>query len=189
MNLLALEEARVSATMRHKAGRSSPSATASEPGWPMAKWVLRAERQVSYTAGPWPSGKRVLGIRGYIQSYSQKLLFGIFTRLFLFFNLYGVTVAQSKIDRDKRRAERIPVTLPVQVGKRNGQTRDISVTGMYFETDESFAPGSEVDFSMDLQYVKPGGTVRLVCKGRIVRVERKDGRVGVAVAIDSYRFL
>lgn len=89
---------------------------------------------------------------------------------------------------ENRRAQRIAVSLPVQVGGRNGQTRDISVGGIYFETDESFAPGSEVDFSVDLEYVKPGGVVRLICKGRIVRVERTDGRLGVAVSIESHRF-
>lgn len=78
--------------------------------------------------------------------------------------------------------------MPVQLGTQQAETKDISVSGIYFETEESFAPGSEVDFTLDLRHVKPGGVVRLVCKGRIVRVERKDGKLGVAVAIDSHEF-
>lgn len=78
--------------------------------------------------------------------------------------------------------------LPVQIGEGQGQTRDISVSGIYFETDDTFAPGSEVDFSVDLEHASPKGPMRLVCKGRIVRVERKGGRVGVAVAVASHRF-
>ncbi len=98
-----------------------------------------------------------------------------------------MTAAQIRAD-DNRQAERFRLVLPVQIGEERGQTRDISVSGIYFETDDTFAPGSEVDFSVDLEHVRPIRPVRLVCKGRIVRVERKDGKVGVAVAVDSHRF-
>ncbi len=95
---------------------------------------------------------------------------------------------QSSKSSDKRQAERVPVALPVNVGVRGAQSRDMSGSGIYFETDESYAAGSEVNFSVDLEHVGFGGTVRLFCHGRIVRVDRRAGRVGVAVEIESHRF-
>ncbi len=91
-------------------------------------------------------------------------------------------------ERDKRQAERVPVELPVHVGAGNAHTRDMSGNGIYFETEEPFAAGSEVDFSVDLEHASAAGLLRLVCQGRIVRVEQRCGRLGIAVAIESHRF-
>ncbi len=64
----------------------------------------------------------------------------------------------------------------------------MSGSGVYFETDESFTAGSVVDFSVDLEYARVEGTIRLICSGRIVRVDRRKGKLGIAVAIESHRF-
>lgn len=89
---------------------------------------------------------------------------------------------------ENRQAERIHLALPIQIGTETAETRDISPSGVYLETSTSFEVGSEVDFSIELRHVRIDGAVRLICKGRIVRVERHDSRLGVAVTIDSHRF-
>lgn len=91
-----------------------------------------------------------------------------------------MTVAQNATDGNRRRGKGIP--------GQNGQTQDVGVIGVYLETDESYAPGSEVDFLVDIESLEPGGIVRLICKGRFVRVERRDDKLRVAVTIDSHRF-
>lgn len=94
----------------------------------------------------------------------------------------------TEIEANKRSAERFPLALPIDVEGRLGTTRDLSVSGVYFQIDQSFEPGSEVQVAMDLLHVKPKQRMRLVCKGRVVRVERRDGSLGVAATIDEHRF-
>ncbi len=94
----------------------------------------------------------------------------------------------TQTENNKRSAERFPVALPIQVGEKLGKTRDVSVSGVYFEIDEAFVPGSELLLSLDMRYAWPRRAVRLVCRGHVVRVERKDGSLGVAVTIDEHRF-
>ncbi len=62
--------------------------------------------------------------------------------------------------------------------------RDISVSGMYFETgvsDAAFAPGSMVNPMIKLN--GPWGKLMFKCDGEIVRIETRDGEIGVAVKI------
>lgn len=94
-----------------------------------------------------------------------------------------------EIPDDKRSNARVLVSLPVFAEGRLGTTRDVSVSGLYFEIDESSLPGSELELSVDLLHVKPKGVVRMICKARIVRVERRDGKLGVAVSIDTHNLL
>ena len=72
--------------------------------------------------------------------------------------------------------------LPVQVGDRIcGTTRDVSASGIFFETDAAFTAGGSISFAIDID--APGGKMQLNCRGEIVRVEQRDKRVGVAVRI------
>lgn len=82
---------------------------------------------------------------------------------------------------EKRVDERLPTELPVDVGGIGGVTRNVSASGIYFETSTPYVVGSEIDFSVDLE--TPGGRMALKCRGEIVRVKPKDGKVGVAVRI------
>lgn len=83
--------------------------------------------------------------------------------------------------RKNRNEERVPSTLPVSLEHGTGITRDISPAGVFFETDRAYSPGSEISFSIELD--SPGGKMTLKCQGRIVRVEDRGGRVGVAAQI------
>jgi Tfp pilus assembly protein PilZ len=84
-------------------------------------------------------------------------------------------------ESDKRREERVSTALSIDLGTATGVTRDVSASGVFFETDATYALGNEISFAVELD--TPGGRVVLKCKGEIVRIEPRDARVGVAVKI------
>ena len=89
---------------------------------------------------------------------------------------------------ERRRSQRFQIALPVEFPGGTGITRDLSICGMYFETDRIFVPGEIIEFTLVLEYLDLGQPVRLQCRGRVVRVERHNRICGVAVAIMAYRF-
>lgn len=92
--------------------------------------------------------------------------------------------------RERRRAVRFPIAIPVELEGGTGVTRDVSLSGVFFETDQFFLMGAPIRLTLVLERASPGQPVRLQCEGRVVRVERRQPelRLGVAVAIESYRF-
>ncbi len=86
-----------------------------------------------------------------------------------------------KGDAEHRREERVRAALPVNLGNATGVTRDVSASGLYFETDAAFAAGSPINFAIDIE--TPGGMMVLSCRGEIVRVEKRGQQQGVAVRI------
>jgi hypothetical protein len=82
----------------------------------------------------------------------------------------------------KRRDERVKAALPVRVaGGQPGLTRDVSASGVFFETDEEMSSGSAIEFAVEFD--GPAGRMVMRCSGEIVRVERSGGKVGVAAKI------
>ena len=74
---------------------------------------------------------------------------------------------------------KVPVTLP---GGLTGMTRDISASGIYFETDSEPVGDSPLAFSVEFKNeVGVGMTLR--CRGQVLRVEHHGSRVGVAARI------
>jgi hypothetical protein len=47
--------------------------------------------------------------------------------------------------------------------------------------------GEVIQFALVLEYIDPRQPVRLRCRGHVVRLERRDNTMGVAVAITAYR--
>ncbi len=92
--------------------------------------------------------------------------------------------------RERRRAARFPIAIPVELEGGTGVTRDVSLSGVFFETNQFFALGEPIRLTLVLERASPGQPVRLQCDGRVVRVERRQAelRLGIAVAIESYRF-
>ncbi len=88
---------------------------------------------------------------------------------------------------ERRQAARIATAIPVEIQGGRGTTRDVSTSGVFFETDLSLLPGEPITVYLILEHVSPAAPLRVRCEGRIVRVERRDGRRGVAVAASSYR--
>ena len=82
----------------------------------------------------------------------------------------------------KRRDARVKASLPVNFdGKAGGVTKDVSASGVFFETDEDMADGSPIEFTVEFD--GPTGKLVMRCTGQIVRVERSGGKVGVAAKI------
>jgi len=91
-------------------------------------------------------------------------------------------------------AARFPVKLPIHIksqgGESDSETDNISANGVLFHHDVDMPIGSTVDFTISLpaEVVGAATDVRVECRGRVVRSEEKDGRRGVGVVIDEYRF-
>ncbi|MEO6593743.1 MAG: PilZ domain-containing protein [Planctomycetota bacterium] len=82
----------------------------------------------------------------------------------------------------QRTEERITLSLPINLeGGAAGVTRDISASGIYFETDLKQTVGSMIDFALDFDNHGMGMTLN--CHGQIVRVEEHEKHRGLAVRI------
>jgi hypothetical protein len=88
---------------------------------------------------------------------------------------------------DRRKAPRFQVALPVELPEGTGITRDLSACGVFFETDRVFAVEEVIQFALVLEHIDPSRPVRLRCRGQVVRVERGDHTMEVAVAVKAYR--
>ena len=92
---------------------------------------------------------------------------------------------------NKRGEERVSATFPVALGGVSGEerssatTRDVSASGIFFETDAALSIGSTIQFSVELDM--PGGKSLLKCTGSVVRTESIGSRLGFAVKITDSR--
>jgi hypothetical protein len=84
---------------------------------------------------------------------------------------------------EARRDERVRALLPVTLGLSAGTTRDVSASGIFFETDAVIASGSSISF--DIHIDTGSGPMVMTCRGEVVRLEHGDGRIGVAVRIQQ----
>ena len=91
-------------------------------------------------------------------------------------------------------AARFPVKLPIhvksQTGEADTESDNISANGVLFHHDIDKPIGSTVDFTISLPADVVGSEqdVKVECRGRVVRADAQDGRRGVGVVIDEYRF-
>ena len=74
----------------------------------------------------------------------------------------------------------------MEINRSPGVTRNISATGVYFETSEEPSPGSKVSFTIEV--LVNGETLKMVCSGEVVRVDHKEGKVGIAVKLANSFF-
>ncbi len=87
--------------------------------------------------------------------------------------------------KPERRAVRFETELPVEIGNFHGLARNISATGIYFETEAAPPLGSHVYFAVELTV--RGEKLKLVCDGKVLRVDHKDGVHGIAAKLgDSF---
>lgn len=75
--------------------------------------------------------------------------------------------------------------LPVRLGMATGMTRDVSASGIFFETEASDSLGDMISFTVEFD--TPGGKRMLRCQGDVVRIEPRNTGVGVAVKITESR--
>ena len=100
--------------------------------------------------------------------------------------------------QEKRGARRFALRVPVTVS-RNGigkkevaEIRDVSARGICFYLDSTIAQGSAIGFTLTLPpEITLTESIRVQCKGRVVRVEdaTNTGKISVAAAIEEYEFL
>ena len=82
---------------------------------------------------------------------------------------------------EHREVARFQTALPLEMEGIPGFTRDVSETGIYFETDALQEIGPVVSFVM--RY-REGGRLREVqCDARVVRVEARGERIGIAARL------
>jgi hypothetical protein len=101
-------------------------------------------------------------------------------------------------DSDKRSTRRFALRLPVSVryGEKQeehaAQTRDVSARGICFFVDSAIQAGSAIDFTLTLPpEITLTESIRVRCKGRVLRVEggTPASKMAVAAVIDEYEFL
>ena len=105
----------------------------------------------------------------------------------------------AEAQQDKRATRRFALKLPVAVTyAENGaqelsaQTRDVSARGICLFVDTSIATGAPIEFTLTLPpEITLTESIRVRCKGKVVRVDDggSNGKVAVAAVIDEYEFL
>jgi len=101
--------------------------------------------------------------------------------------------------QEKRAARRFALHVPVTVGHGENSTesqvaqiRDVSARGICFYLESAIAQGSPIEFTLTLPpEITLTESIRVQCKGRVVRVEEatNDGKFAVAAVIEEYEFL
>jgi hypothetical protein len=102
--------------------------------------------------------------------------------------------------QEKRGARRFALRVPVSVSRNtdsnvsteSAQLRDVSARGICFYLESAIAQGAPIAFTLTLPpEITLTESIRVQCKGRVVRVEdgASEGKVTVAAVIDAYEFL
>lgn len=101
--------------------------------------------------------------------------------------------------QEKRGTRRFALHLPVSVSyadngskEKEAQSRDVSARGICFYVDSAIASGSPIEFTLTLPpEITLTESIRVRCKGKVVRVDEgpSNGKVAVAAIIDEYEFL
>jgi hypothetical protein len=109
-------------------------------------------------------------------------------------NPSGAAKAARSRYSDVQGAARFPVKLPIHIKSQSGdsdtESENISANGVLFQCDADMPLGSTIDFTISLpaEVVGAEADVQVECRGRVVRSGEQDGRRGVGVVIDEYRF-
>lgn len=94
-------------------------------------------------------------------------------------SLTGVTPAAAAIaDSELRVAPRFGVGMPYTVDGHEGQTRDLSATGLSFDSDTAHPVGSIIDLT--LRYGLDGHNFPVQCQVEVVRVVQSGQRFTIA---------
>jgi hypothetical protein len=101
--------------------------------------------------------------------------------------------------QEKRAARRFALRIPVSVARgeslvhnESAQLRDVSARGISLYLDQPIEQGSALGFTLTLPpEITLTESIRVQCKGRVVRVEGAgdQGKMAVAAVIEEYEFL
>ena len=105
----------------------------------------------------------------------------------------------AEAQQEKRAARRFALRIPVTVsrGENQGnaepaQMRDVSARGICLYLDSPIEQGSPLGFTMTLPpEITLTESIRVQCKGHVVRVENNgtEGKMAVAAVIEEYEFV
>lgn len=87
---------------------------------------------------------------------------------------------------DRRRARRYRLDLPVEFNNGHGLTRDVSESGVLFDTQVTLNVGDHVEFSLVLGRYDPQGPYRVKCAGEVIRIEPDESGRSVAIHLNAY---
>jgi hypothetical protein len=134
-----------------------------------------------------------------VESALATLLKGCYVFLKLGVVNPGERMAQAT---DRRTSRRFTMALPLDIRhvegdgsaeapeQRSAKTQDVSFRGLYFIAEGGYKAGARLEFILTLpKEVTLAGDVHIRCFARIVRVDSKDGGLGVAARIERYEFL
>lgn len=88
---------------------------------------------------------------------------------------------------ERRRAPRHTIELEIRVNRGTAVAKNLSEHGVYFETGDRLSPDEEVALVFPFEHAAPSGT-RATCSARVLRVEERGPRYGVAVAYLTIAF-
>ena len=101
--------------------------------------------------------------------------------------------------QEKRAARRFALRIPVAVAREGNsnhdeaaQIRDVSARGISLYLEAPIEQGSPIGFTLTLPpEITLTESIRVQCKGRVVRIEdgTVDGKMAVAAVIEEYEFL
>lgn len=96
-------------------------------------------------------------------------------------------------DIERRKSRRIAVSVPIRttnpaLGNVVGVTRDLCLSGAFFYiASDSWKLGASIEYVLELpSEMTLADPLAVLCTGRIVRVERLESKVGIAVQIESF---
>jgi hypothetical protein len=104
----------------------------------------------------------------------------------------------SQPQQEKRAARRFALRVPVTVNSdvtssaEVAQIRDVSARGISLYLESAVTQGSQIGFTLTLPpEITLTESIRVQCKGRVVRVDEvgEDGKLAVAAVIEEYEFL
>ena len=77
----------------------------------------------------------------------------------------------------RSREKRVRATIPPGQDRGTDFIQHSSASGAFIRTDLNYTPGSEISFTIELD--TPAGKMTFKCRGQIVQVENREGKVGV----------
>ena len=108
-------------------------------------------------------------------------------------------MAEAQQEKEKRAARRFALRIPVSVARaedtkyaESAEIRDVSARGICLYLDSPIEHGSPIGFTLTLPpEITLTESIRVQCKGRVVRVDGSDngGPLAVAAIIEDYEFL
>jgi hypothetical protein len=106
-------------------------------------------------------------------------------------------MATSATKAEQRSSRRFALKLPVSIRYANGQakeipaeTRDVSAQGVFFYAGSKLEEGAKVEFTLTLPpEITLTESIRVRCRGRVVRIDDVRPQVGIAAIIEQYDFV